>query len=318
MKKIIICSLACVGIIATSTFNSCKKATTPENITSIKTPKQTRTGVSVNNGILQFATVEDYKNTLTALHAGTNADRITWRTSFTGYQSLADKYLEMDVNAEAEISESADAAITNNTIINVPDDIFASVINAQGLIIFGGKIYKVNSNNSWEVPLSAMAANGVIDWTNKVVRTVVRSVMLPNSRFFDKDDNNTLWPKSNNKVVRFVHTKWCYAIPFVYGSIGTKIRMERKGTFGWVNINYATAQFAPYGAGFTESFPWIPNFSFTVNHPNSGISTNNNVLQRVISWAASPIVSYNFDIGLFRTNAFISYAGKSKNHDWID
>jgi hypothetical protein len=321
--------LVCV-LLSSFILLSCKKEGPLQSLAEAKEGNPAmRSGVdgtSIQHGIMVFSTVENFQSKITELTEMRNEELDAYNSSSDEFISLYRKYQLMDNNAEAGISESASSAIERRAIADIPDSYFASLVNADGIIIVDGTIYQyLNTDDFRTVPADNLRPDGSINWAGAKLFKTSSNYGNPNwasfppvSHFFNNASNGLAWPKSNNRPVRAVHTKWCswYGI---YVSMGSKIKMEKKTiVLGWVNINHSSASLAPIESNYRI---WVnTNGAYTyLSASHNKYTSNQNVNEKVLDWYVAAMVTgpIQHQVGTFKSNASISYGGYSLNDNWI-
>jgi hypothetical protein len=318
------------ALLCSLVFVSCKKeiplqslGETKEGNPSIRSADD---GISIQHGIMVFNTVGTFQTKINELMEMNGEELNTYNSNTDEFTSLYRKYQLMDRDAEADISESASSAIERRAIADIPDSYFASLVNADGIIIVDGTIYQyLNTDDFRTVPADNLRPNGSINWTGaKLFKTSGNygnpawASFPPVSRFFNNASNGLSWPTSNNRPVRAVHTKWCswYGI---YVSLGSKIKMEKKTKFlGWVNIQHSSASLAPVESNYRI---WVNNImAYTyLSASHNQYTSNQNVNEKILDWYVSIMITgpIQHQVGTFKSNASISYGGYSLNDLWI-
>ncbi len=252
MKKLIlISSIACLSLMSVI-LNSCNKkdATTTEQVIV----KKARTSYTVTSGILSFSNAEALVAQIEQLGNLNEPDLQAWTSAIPNFMALTEYYTQCDVNAEAGTGNSARKQMEEGTLVEIPDIRLATLLNGEGRVIVGNKIYTYQPNQMLAIcPVSALnTSTGVVtlpgNTENINMKTIpVQGILCEGNllsvehQWFLKDDNGDLWPTSNNRPVRALFAKWDMWFYF-FSSACVKINMERKSTYGgWINIKHDLA-----------------------------------------------------------------------------
>lgn len=103
-------------------------------------------GLSVNNGWLNFSSMEVFNKTMNALHEKfEQPERLKeWEESYNrqGYLSLRSLYQQIDADtAENRKAPTVDSLINSNKLLDCPDSWFATVLNKDGFIQIADTVY---------------------------------------------------------------------------------------------------------------------------------------------------------------------------------
>ncbi len=246
MEKIILSITAIAFIVI-----SCNKKSVVKQPTYIgkQSMRAINLGLKIEEGIMVFSSIEALDVKVQELHSMTSEELDLYNQSYSNFTSLYRQYQILDKQADADNGISADSTINARLIADIPDNIFASIVNKDGLLIVADSIYyyssegyqvtdTINYSNNTNFDWGALAKkgfgqgnNGNPEWAS----------FPPISHFFHTYNNANSWPKHNGRDVRAIHTKWCSWFG-VYGSAGAKIKLEKNSRFaGWINIEHSSA-----------------------------------------------------------------------------
>lgn len=287
-------------------------------------------GITIRNGILNFSTLDAFENKIEELHAMNTIQLEQYNSSFIDFTSLYQKYQILDTKADLEDGISADSAITSNKLVFIPDDIFASVVNDQGLLIVGDSVYYYSDSVFQTLDTARYFNTPIIDWGNIAKKSTGTfnygndewAAFSPHSRFFYVYDGINVWPTHNNRTVRAVHTKWCSWFG-VYASVGAKIKLEKHSKLaGWINIDHSSAShssssdlryFGSFTGGGNTWWAWY-YYSESENKYTSSKKVNELVLDYKISLIAGPL---QHKVNNFVSTVAITRNGCTLNSTWV-
>lgn len=315
-------------------LESCRKqAPVAQGVSPVPHTKRSVTAdEQVVNGLLVFGNETGLYDKIRELSSLTEAELDACNRSRTAYTSLYRQYQLMDEAAENETGISASEGISRKEIAFIPDDCFASLVNKDGLLAVGDKIYKFNTDDWQSCPIEHLDAIHTYSWANEPKQSYKKespnygnpewASFPPISEMYEEDDNGTTWPTSNGRKVRAVHTTWCSWFG-CYGSAGSKIKMEKWSKYGgWVNIDhdYATNQSSSnfrYYTMLTSSSGsfWAWDYYTRSNNKNT---SNRHVNEIVLTYRPSVLAGpLQHQVNQFTSDVSITYAGHIKHHTWV-
>jgi hypothetical protein len=235
--------LITMGIVAVS----CKKIQQKTKTELLENSKHIRGEHKVIAGILSFNNADDLVRQIEYFNGSTDENIIQWSNAISNFTSLNQHYINCDAAADLGQSASASQQISNGTLLDMADVRFAALLNKDGRVIVGDKIYTYNSDKTLTIaPLALLdVQTGVLNTTSGNTEIVdllplisCQNFLWPTGVQFLEDDNSTTWAKSNGRPVRALFKKWNMYYYF-FSSAGLKINMERKSVLmGWINIQH--------------------------------------------------------------------------------
>jgi hypothetical protein len=331
MKKTLLIATIILAGFTSTTFLACTKESGNDKNPLIKNDYSTaqrmvNNGISVENGIMIFSKIEDVKTQIDELANLSGEELDAYNKAQSDFTSLYRQYQIMDEAADKDLAISADSAIATKQITDIPDDLLASIVNKDGIVVVGDSVYQFLADQYRTTAKTNLNDDGSVDWSNGIHVYAMNSnygdqnwaSFNPESRFLYEDNNNNTWPKSNNKRVRALHTTWCSYYGF-YSSIGAKVKMERHGTFGWINIPHDVATFNDLHAYFRswEFTYYVPYTRSYINHT----TYNQNVHQKTLYyfWGVPMAISgpIQHKVNEFVSKVTITFKGATKADTWI-
>jgi hypothetical protein len=326
MKRIIL-AITAIAFIAIS----CNKNTVVNQPTQIgkQSMRVINSGLKIENGIMVFSSIDALDAKVQELHSMTSDELNLYNQSYSDFTSLYRQYQILDEQADAENGISADSTINARLIVDIPDNVFASIVSKDGLLIVADSIYYYssggyqvtdtinhgkNTNFNWSIIAKkgfGQGNNGNPEW----------AAFPPISKFFHTYNGSNSWPKHNGRNVRAIHTKWCSWFG-VYGSAGAKIKLEKDSKYGgWINIEHANASnstssnfryFTMFSGGGNQWWAW-DYFTKNDNKNTSSKNVNEIVLTYKVSLIAGPL---QHQVGNFVNTVSITRQGCTLTTTW--
>jgi hypothetical protein len=284
----------------------------------IEIVKSNRTIPTPIYGILVFSSEESWKNTTNTLLQYNEEQLISWRNGIANFKSLSQEYIDSDLRAEEGTGLSKCDRTESDELPDIPGEVYASILNHQGIVIVGNTIYKINNTDFWTTSIENIQ-NGNINWTNKevhkfVTRATFKSMPISKVHFLN-DDNGNAWPKSNGKVVRMEHTKYCYAVPPLWSESGTRVEMHRKSLLaGFIKITADKLE-QSVSMGIFKDVSLLNGFSTTnLASPQFSniVAINKNTSQVALWGTAGGVISLQFQEGSFFNTVKSTFKGATK------
>ncbi len=326
MKKLIL-AISAIALIAIScNKNSIEKKPT---VTGKQTMRVINSGLKIENGIMMFSSIDALDAKIKELHSMSVDELDHYNQSFYDFTSLYRQYQILDAQADAENGISADSTINARLIVDIPDNVFASVVSKDGLLILSDSIYYYSSGGYQVTDTINYGKNTNFNWNAIAKKGFGQNnngnpewaSFPPISHFFHTYNNVNTWPKHNGRDVRAIHTKWCSWFG-VYGSAGAKIKLEKDSKYGgWINIEHANASnttssnfryFTMFSGGGNTWWDWS-----YYNKSDSKNTSSKNVNEIVLTYKASLIAGpLQHQVGNFVNTVSITRQGCTLTTTW--
>lgn len=246
---------------------------------------------NVNNDIIEFATLEDFKKTIEELTSV--SDLATWEKDHGIQKSMRSFQDDLDTPTEELI---------------IPDDQFATLVNKDGLIIIGDKIHLITFEKEYTLPLKVHLSNLSMNsfMTEGTHFPIQRKLSSTNSnlkfggwREVFQDTNNN---GGDDTKVKLSGWNVTYVL---YASIGIRIKNYIGGSLSRMDYGkvYGTAHWSLNGGDWFDTTDWEEG-------------TNKKKIAKTLVWVAGTGVFLDCDNIVTRYDWEDDFAGSIGSATW--